>query len=79
MLAILLRKPCTMAISKYSRLFPRIVPDVQESRNRHEREHPSPQRLHITQGGSIFQGGNQVYGGSQFQGNFVGSGQSFLS
>ncbi|KAI4194978.1 MAG: hypothetical protein LQ350_007464 [Teloschistes chrysophthalmus] len=58
---------------------PRTVPDTQESRNPNKREHPSPQRLRITQGGSTFQGGNRVYGGSQFQGNFIGSGQSFLS
>ena len=58
---------------------PRIISEVEEPRNRDEREHLSPQCLRITQGGSSFQGSNIVYGGSQFQGNFIGSEQAFSS
>jgi len=47
-------------------------------RHQEEREHLSPQRRQITQGGSNFQGSNLVYGGSQFQGNFVGSEQGIF-
>ena len=44
---------------------PQTIPEIEE--NTDEREHLSPQRLRITQGGSTFQGGNLVHGGSQFQ------------
>ena len=58
---------------------PQIISDIGEPRNQDEREHPSPQRLRITQSGSSYQGSNMVYGGSQFQGNFIGSEQAFSS